>query len=186
MKNELRPFLDVILCFICVLTAIVSLLHVTTETKEQSIKSNIVYKIVLTWPVGQQDDVDLWAKDPHNHICGFKRREGGDGCLMALNHDDIGTNQVEDLKEHMEVINIRGTVEGEYVVNCHYYAKRGSATEIEVTAKLVRMKPFKEEVVKSVKLFTDGDERTLFRFSLDRDANVVDVNELPATIAIQQ
>ena len=183
--GNMRPFLDALLCFICVLAAIVSLLHVSTETEEESIKNNVVFKIVLSWPVGADasDDIDLWVKDPHNHICGYKRREGGAGSLMSLNHDDIGTNQTKEIEEHIEVINIRGSVVGEYVVNCYLYAKRESKEFTEVTAKLVKMKPFEEVIERKVKVFENGDERTFFRFSLDKDANVINTNELPAAVA---
>ena len=190
--ESFRPFLDVLLCVICVLIAIMALLHVKTEeVTHQSVNNNSVYQIVMEWDVkdrtaliGMEDDIDLWVKDPQGNICGFNRREGGESALMSLNHDDVGNNQSKDITKHIEIINLRGTLEGEYIVNCHYYAKRGQTDKILVRAKLVKQKPFRTVIENEVELNFSGDERTFFRFSLDKDANVIDTNHLPASVAL--
>ena len=193
-KNDdnMRPFLDILLCLICVLVAMLSLLHVKTEeVKDPSVNNNSVYKVVMEWDVKtdliegeQEDDVDLWVKDPNGNVCGFNRREGGESALMSLSHDDVGKNQTQTITKHIEIINLRGTVEGEYIVNCHYYARRGPTDSITVTARLVRQKPFKTVIERKVTINFAGDERTFFRFSLDKNAAVVDTNEMQAEVAV--
>ena len=195
--DAMRPFLDALLCFICVLTAIVALLHVTTEETDPSVQTSVVYKVIIAWDVrggtqdpsyenggssSLEDDVDLWVRDPDSHLCGYKRREGGEGSLMSLTHDDVGTNAAKQIKEHVEVINLRGTVVGEYVVNCHMYSKRNSEPT-KVRVKLVKMKPLKDIIEREVTLRNSGDEAHAFRFYLNKDGQVIHtVDNLPTNL----
>lgn len=83
---------------------------------------------------------------------------------------------------NQEIISMRGTREGEYVVNGHCYSKSPNTPPDKVRCKLVKIKPFKE--IKSIeRVFkTNGDEITFFRFKVDKDGNVLEVNELPQKI----
>lgn len=159
------------------------------DNKDPSISPNVVYQIIMDWPGESKSDVDLWMLDPQGHLVGFKSREGGEGSLCSLAHDDLGArndqfNKSETVKVNQEIISIRGLVPGEYIVNCHYYAKSENLPE-KITAKLVKIKPFKEVITTDRVLLKNGDEKTFFRFKVDADNNILETNELPAIITQQ-
>ena len=63
--------------------------------------------------------------------------------------------------------------------------KRSTATEIPVVIKLEKLNPYKTVTIKRVVLRVTGDEETAFRFTLDNEGKVVDVNELPKKLAVK-
>ena len=48
--------------------------------------------------------------------------------------------------------------------------------------KLIKIKPFREVVVKERQFDATGDEKTAFRFKTDENGQVIEVNELPAIL----
>lgn len=83
------------------------------------------------------------------------------------------------VKVNQEVISFRAMKEGEYSVNGHCYAKKPMSAPDKVKCKLVKIKPFKEIKVIEREFKVNGDEITFFRFKVDKDGNVLEVNELP-------
>jgi hypothetical protein len=128
-------------------------------------------------------------KDSKGHICGFKSREGGEGSLFSLSRDCLGSNSTES-NEHGEVINkineeivsIRGIVEGEYIINVHSYNLKACPTPLKSTVKLVKTKPFGVPITKMKEFSSTGEEITFFRFSLDKDGKITEINELTTSI----
>jgi len=79
-----------------------------------------------------------------------------------------------------EQVNIRGIVEGEYVVNLHMYRKSDDLpTKVEVALFKSGAGGDMEIHKQMVTLTTEREEETAFRFTLTRDGGVVDVNRLP-------
>jgi len=177
--------LDVLFSLLlCCLAIILVVNHRVKEvTPTQSFQA--AFTLIMEWPVKSNDDMDLWASDSAGHIVGFNRREGGDGSLMNLNHDNLGHNQNQkgtDLEVNQEVIAIRGITPGEYVVNCHVYRKTDMAAT-PVIVKLVRMKPHAEIITKTNSMVTSGDEITFFTFTLDKEGKVTNINSMQALVA---
>lgn len=155
-------------------------------------QKNAVYLIVLNW-VGNAD-IDLWTKDGQNHTVGFSSREGGDGSLISLNRDCLGTSTSEvgvtgyegigptfEPAPNEEIISVRGLTTGEYIVNAHAYAlKDAGATKTSV--KLIKNKPYKVVTEKAFTFSSTGEEHTFFRFTVDKDGNIIDLNELPTNL----
>ena len=54
--------------------------------------------------------------------------------------------------------------------------------DIKGTIKLIKIKPFKEVIVKERTFTTSGEEITAFRFKTDKVGNILEVNELPAKL----
>jgi hypothetical protein len=50
------------------------------------------------------------------------------------------------------------------------------------TIKLIKIKPFKELVVKEKVFESTGQEKTAFRFTTDGDGNIIEISELPASL----
>jgi len=185
-KNVI-PFIDVLFTFLMVFVCITTLLKSKSDQNSASYQQqNAVYLVVMDWEGNA--DIDLWGKDPQNHIVGFPRREGGNGSLMSLNRDCLGASTsevgpdgtpVNSINE--EIISIRGTLQGEYIFNGHSYAlKNAGATK--VTTKLIKNKPYQVVAEKTKTFETTGEEQTFFRFSLDKDGNVAGITDLPANI----
>jgi len=156
----------------------------------QAPKAEAKYIVTLTWT--GDADLDLWVQDPANHIAGFNNREGGQGSLLSLNRDCLGarTTEVNQNGEivntvNEEIVSIRGTVEGEYIVNAHAYNVKGSTPPIKGTVRVIQIKPYKEFVMKEKNFMATGDELTFTRFTVDKQGNVSSVNDLPTSILRQ-
>ena len=183
-----RPFIDVLFCCLLMLVAILFLLK-TEEQKTKMRPPNVIYEVVLTWDGKSADDLDLYVQAASGHVVSFNNREGGNGSLISLDHDALGlrNNSLREGQEgqvtqfHEEVVSFRGVLEGENVVTVHVYAKRDE-DPVKGTIKLIRVKPFKEVIVKEIVFQSTGQEKTAFRFRTDKTAKVIDINELPAKL----
>ena len=83
-----------------------------------------------------------------------------------------------------EIVSFRGVVGGENIVTVHVYSKRDEEP-IKARIKLIKIKPFKEIVVKEREFTTTGEEKTAFRFKTDKEGRVLEINELPANLINQ-
>jgi hypothetical protein len=184
-NQSMTPFLDVLFSLLlCCLAIILVVNHQSKETIPTQ-QYQAVYTIVMEWPAKSNDDMDLWAKDSVGHIVGFNRREGGQGSLMNLNHDNLGHDQNQQgtaLEVNQEVITLRGITEGEYVVNTHCYRK-SDAAPTPVVIKLVKNNPFAVVVVKTNTFTSAGDEITFFRFTLDKEGKSSNINTMQELVA---
>ena len=82
---------------------------------------------------------------------------------------------------HEEKVSFRGVTEGENIVNVHVYSKRDEGP-VKCTVTLIKIKPFKEVIKKETVLVELGEEKTIFRFTTDAQANVLGTNELQAKL----
>ena len=184
-----RPFIDVLFCCLLMLVAILFLLKADEEQVKMR-PPNTLYEVVLTWDGNSEDDLDLYVQASSGHIVSFNNREGGEGSLISLNHDALGKSRNNSLSVNSEgrvvgfneeIVAFRGATEGENIVNVHVYSKKDEAPT-EATITLVKIKPFKQEVMRK-KIFAEtGDEKTAFRFKTDKNGEVVEVNELSAIL----
>ena len=183
-----RPFIDVLFCCLLMLVAILFILK-TEDKKTKARPPNVIYEVVLTWDGESNDDLDLYVKSASGHIVSFNNREGGAGSLISLDHDALGKSRNNNLGDgdgvivnyNEEVVSFRGVMEGENIVTVHVYQKRDEAPT-KATIKLIRVKPFKEVVVKERVFESTGQEKTAFRFETNNNGEVVDINELPANL----
>jgi hypothetical protein len=171
------------------LVAILFLLK-TEEEKTKMRPPNVLYEVVLTWDGNSEDDLDLYVQAASGHTVSFNNREGGQGSLISLDHDALGRRRNNSLEEGVEgtvvnfneeVVSFRGVTEGENIVTVHVYAKRDELPT-KGTIKLIKIKPFKEIVVKERMFETTGDEKIAFRFKTDKEGRVLEVNELSASL----
>jgi len=171
------------------LVAILFLLK-TEEKKTKARPPNVIYEVVLTWDGESEDDLDIYVQAASGHVVSFNNREGGEGSLISLDHDALGKRRNNSLREgeegtvvafNEEVVSFRGVLEGENIVTIHVYSKKDE-TPTKAIIKLIKIKPFKEVVVKERVFSTTGEEKTAFRFKTDKNGNVIEVNELPAKL----
>lgn len=186
MRKSIIPFVDILFSFLMVFICIIFLLK-TQSDNEPALKPNVIFQLIMDWPGNNPDDVDIWYSDPKQRIVGFKRREGGEGSLASLSHDDLGSRNDLDtdgniIEINQEIINIRGIIEGEHIVNAHMYNKK-SSEPTKISIKLIKIKPHQEIFSTERVLEKNNDEVTFFRFILNKDGKIIDINELPGIIA---
>jgi len=179
--NNTMSFVDML--FLIVLgfafLFIISFLLIKPPSKP-NIQQKAEFQIVLNWADGSKHDVDIWILKPNGQKIYFNRQKDG---LMHLDRDDTGTvndyvrsSEGDMIKNetNREVVSLRGKVPGDYVVNVHLYRHRGKEKlPIKVKVELIRVNPYRIEISKSDFLFGEGDEITMFRFTLDKDGKVV-------------
>ena len=182
-------FLDLLfntlLCFAALFALSFILMNPSKQDKNVEVKAEFI--ITVTWPNELNNDVDTYVEDPQGRLVAFMRREEG---LMHLDRDDVGKfNDIlstpfgdVEYNENREVVTLRGTVEGEYVVNVHMYMQRSQESPTPVRIQLDKINPFQIVTVKDVVLDITGSEKTAFRFTVDREGKVSDINHLPKTL----
>ena len=178
-------FLDLLfntlLCFVALFA--VALLIVSPDENDKNVDIKAEFIITASWPGDMNDDVDLYVADPNGNIVYFKKQEAG---LMHLDRDDLGSSSdrmrteygVIENDDNRELVTIRGTMSGEYVVNIHAYAKR-EPDSLPVLVTIDKINPFRTIVSKTIELEDQGQEETVCRFTLNANGDVVSVNNLP-------
>lgn len=183
-------FMDVILSMLVCVMAIVQLLKVETpqeKRKNDTLETDGLYAIVVSWPTASNDDVDLYVQDPSKNLIFYNQTTAE---LMHLEFDDRGELGDKAMTSSGEVkvdINreraiIRGGMAGEYVVNVQMYAKRHPAPTT-VTITLYGLKGDDKEILSKTRVLkAEGEEATAFRFKLSTDGAIVETNELPISL----
>ena len=169
-----------------------SIVMVNAEQVKNHLKNDAAFFIKINWPGESYDDVDLYVVDPLNEIVYFRQKQIG---LMSLDRDDTGRQQnmvtlpdgrVVQSEFNEERVNIRGIVEGEYIVNVHMYRKSdGHPTKVEVALFKASAGEDIEVHKRVVTLASERQEETAFRFTLTKDGGVLDINELPKHLVDQ-
>jgi len=155
--------------------------------KDKDIEEKSDFIIILTWDDESGDDIDLWLRDPLGNILSFKNREDA---LMHLDRDDLGlSNDKVELPDgdytyvyrNKEVASLRGTHEGEYLVNVHVYNKKpwkdSSMRPSNIRVELIKLNPYKEVTQAEFIATKRGQEFTAFHFTLDKDGEVIGIRD---------
>lgn len=162
-----------------------SILKVKQSDKTVVAKAEFI--VTYTWPKECSDDVDAYVEDPNGDLCFFRAREVG---LMHLDRDDLGKrNDIiqtpfgpVEYQENREIITLRGTMAGEYVINAHMYLKVDRGKPTPVIVQVDKVNPFSTVMVKELVLENSGDEKTAVRFTVDKEGEVTDVNFLEKSL----
>ena len=178
-------FLDVLfntlLCFAALFA--LSFVLINPSKTDKNTESKAEFIIVVTWPQELDNDVDVYLEDPQGNMVAFMRREDG---LMHLDRDDLGSRndsimtpagRIEYL-ENREIITIRGTVPGEYILNVHMYHKNSKEPLTPVTVIVDKINPYGTVALRTVELKDKGDEQTVCRFTVNNEGKVTNVSYL--------
>lgn len=192
-QNPTNFFVDMLTLVACAfgLLFVLAVMRMAVENSKKNVEVKAEFIVTVTWPDEIKDDIDTWVEDPAGNKCSFNRREAG---LMALDRDDQGdltdiiTTQYGtkiEFKGNREVVTIRGVVPGEYVVNIHVYRK-SSPEPCKVRVQLDKINPYGIAQQKEIEVYAKGEERTAFRFRVNGDGEVVEINNLPKPVAVRQ
>jgi hypothetical protein len=133
---------------------------------------NVILEI--RWPDELDTDVDLWVQGPNDAPVGYSNKGGK---LFNLLRDDLG-KRGDSSGLNYEVSYSRGVIAGEYVVNVHLYRNPSSvAAPIPVTVvtsvKKSEQESARQILVSNVELAREGQELTVYRFSLTKEGELV-------------
>lgn len=182
---EEDPFTDLLFNSLLAFTLLflITILFLNPPAKKGIIDPKAEFIITVKWDDDSPDDVDVWVEDPEGHVVWFRNTEVG---LLHLDRDDRGKENdviIVDGAEivnplNQEVVTIRGNVPGQYIVNVHYYRSLTSK-QANVEVRAVKVNPQLKVVYYGTLILEEkGDEKTAFRFTIDEDGNVSDVNTL--------
>ena len=191
VKERLRsdPFTDLLFNALLGFTFLflVAIMFMNPEAKTGIIDPKAEYILTITWEDNSPDDVDVWVEDPEGQVVWFRTPEAG---LLHLDRDDRGlvndtiTINGEEVQNplNQEVVTLRGVVQGEYVVNLHYYASE-TGKPVDVNVRLAKVNP-KLEIVYygTVNMEKRGEEKTAVRFSIGRNGDIYGINFLPKSL----
>jgi len=162
--------------------------------KDADIEVKAEFMVIMEWDDTSYYDVDLWMEDPIGNKVGFPNMHAG---FLHLDKDDLGTSNdtvimpdgtKKTIYLNREVMTIRGTAPGEYIVNNHLYSIRSAdardgRTPIEVITKVLKLNPYSEIHVGVVVLTHTGDEETVIRFRVNDQGHVIGKNKRQTTFA---
>ena len=198
MKNSRKfdfrtAYIDILIALLMgtvVIFMLTTLLIAPITQNSEGIKKNADYVITLEWPNEIDCDVDLWVRDPLNNIVSYRFLEAG---LMYFERDDMGKRRSVyeiDGKEividpdNKEFVTLRGTFQGEYVINLHLYScinkqtnlslAQGSPIDVPVILEVIKINPT-YVVVKHIEMKMDNvwQEKTAVRFVMDNKKNII-------------
>ncbi len=160
---------------------IYALIQIQPPAKKSEIERKAEFLIILEWDERSVADIDLWVMDPQNNIVWFRQKTGG---FLHLDKDDLGQRndkimidgEVKIIYLNREVVTIRGIVPGEYITNVHAYRK-SKESPVNGYVRLLKLNPYVEYVTEHFTLKNMGDEITVFRFYVDKDGYVSDINQ---------
>lgn len=190
-RHDHDPFTDLLFDILLGFTFLfmITVTALNPPAKKGNIESKAEMIVTTTWPEGATQDVDTWVQGPDGETVWFRNPDVG---LMHLDRDDRGAatdtlvvdgrNIVNPLNQ--EVVTVRGTLPGEYVINVQYYkSPEQPAPPLEVQVNVVKVNPVLEVVYYgTITLPAPGDERTAVRFSVGIDGRVRDINTLPKSL----
>lgn len=162
---------------------ILAVIFMNPIAKKGIIDPKAEYIITVTWPDNNPNDIDTWVEEPDGNLVWFQSKEAG---LIHLDRDDRGNiNDVLTINGrtiqnplNQEVVTIRGTVVGEYVVNVFYYASEDDKP-VEVKVRVDKVNPQLEVVYyDTFTMDKVGDEKTAVRFTINANGGLVNVNSI--------
>ncbi|MGH8119028.1 MAG: hypothetical protein ACRESK_00265 [Gammaproteobacteria bacterium] len=161
----------------------ISVIFMNPIAKKGIIDPKAEYIITVTWPDNNPNDIDTWVEEPDGNLVWFQTKEAG---LIHLDRDDRGNvNDVLTINGqtilnplNQEVVTIRGTVVGEYVINIFYYASEDNKP-VDVKVRVDKVNPQLEVVYyDTMTMEKVGDEKTAVRFTIDINGGLVNVNSV--------
>jgi len=162
---------------------IYALIQIQPPAKKTEVERKAEFLIILEWDDRSSADLDLWNMDPLDNIVWFRNKTGG---FLHLDKDDLGTRNDKIIVNgeekiiyiNREVVTIRGIVPGEYITNVHAF-RILSGTIVSGSVRLLKLNPYIEYATEHFVFKNKGDEITAFRFNIDEDGYVIDINQDP-------
>ena len=161
--------------FIVLFMLVIMLINPIAKQNDIDTVDNLM--ITLDWNNDSGYDMDLHFKQPDGRVIFFNDRES---LLASLERDDLGkTNDVDGFVVNREVLHIRHLVDGNYVVNVHFYSTpAGEALPQNIEIEFVKIQPdYRIYVKKKLTIpLVVKEEVTMFSFSVVNGEVVVPID----------
>lgn len=161
-------FRDVItLClmgFVAVVIMILPHLNPPGEDAKEDVKPQGMLMVEMRWAEDNTCDIDLWVQAPGDISVGYSNKTGE---IFALLRDVLKD------PPHQEIAVARNIPSGEYTINAHSYRCNQPMTA-HILITRTKGDRTTELVEASVDLPQQGVERTIIRFTLDDNGNIVE------------
>jgi len=180
---------NLLISFVCLF--IIAFIMMNPPTKKKSVDPKAEYLITMTWPDGDTNDIDLWAKNKHG-VVSFRAR---DNETMHLDRDDLGmsSDSIEidgkEIKNPMnsEAVSIRQTIKGEYTISIHWYSKKHDSLDtVPVEIEIIKINPYRLMAKRTVIMNQEGQEKTAFNFTMNKSGWARDFNTEQKRWVIEQ
>ena len=164
---------------------IVAFLLIKPEAKKEDFNRRAEFVVVMEWDHDASGDIDLYVEDPTGKQVSFRYHNHN---YMHLDKDDLGAmndtvvnadGSISTVKINREVVTIRGIIQGEYIINAHYYSLRSydkinpKKSVVTVRVELHKANPYSIMWAGEKTFSHRGQEETFLRFRLDKDGKVL-------------
>ena len=164
---------------------IIAFLLIKPEAKKEDFNRRAEFVVVMEWDHDASGDIDLYVEDPTGKQVSFRYHNHN---YMHLDKDDLGSmndtvvnadGSISTVKINREVVTIRGIIEGEYIINAHYYSLRSydkinpKKPVVTVRVELHKANPYSIMWVGEKEFNHRGQEETFLRFRLDKDGRIL-------------
>ena len=176
-----------LLAFTALFVLAFAMINMNKDVSKSSVEVKAEFILTLSWPDDMDNDIDLYVEDPLGNLVFFRSREVG---LMHLDRDDLGfKNDTVETPQgtvkypyNREIVTFRGFHVGEYCVNAHAY-KVNDKRPCPVTLQIDKINPsLKTLMISQVTLESQGDEKTIIRFKLNKDGLIESSNTIQKKI----
>ena len=167
--------IDFLSCLVVVFVA------VAITSRPPQVKTYGAYAVVMTWPKGDSD-VDLYVRDPAGRVAYFLEPQIDQ---MQLEHDDLGTRNTgyAHANENQERVVVRSATPGQWVANVQFFKREPGSAPVPVSVTLWDLRTEDRAVHSETrKLSREGEERTAFRFTIDRAGRFAGASDLPLSL----
>ena len=164
---------------------IIAFLLIKPESKKEDFNRRAEFVVVMEWDNDANGDIDLYVQDPTGKQVSFRYHNHN---YMHLDKDDLGSmndtvvnadGSISTVKINREVVTIRGIIQGEYIINAHYYSLRSydkinpKKSVVTVRVELHKANPYSIMWAGEKTFSHRGQEETFLRFRLDKDGKVL-------------
>ena len=164
---------------------IIAFLLIKPEAKKEDFERRAEFVVVMEWDNDASGDIDLYVEDPTGKQVSFRYHNHN---YMHLDKDDLGAmndtvvnadGSISTVKINREVVTIRGIIQGEYIINAHYYSLRSydkinpKKSVVTVRVELHKANPYSIMWAGEKTFSHRGQEETFLRFRLDKDGKVL-------------
>lgn len=154
MNKRLTSYIDLslLLMMAFLVLFVLAFFHINPKAlNSKDSETKDLYMIVLSWNDESSDDIDIWLGTPDNKKIGYPSQFRNQP-IAYLDRDDRGLyndtiiidGQITEIKLNREVVGIRKDVNGEYIVNLHYFKNDLTAKQVpqNITVELIKIKPY--------------------------------------------
>ena len=156
---------------------VIAFLLINPIAKNGTVDPPIRFMVEMTWDDASTTDIDLYMKGPDGKTVFYMSKDNG---YITLKRDDIGVQsdtyvvngKTVTTKRNYEIITTTALPDGDYVVNIHFYSKRSTEAEEDVSIRITNLQPY-IVVYEGSTLLRLRQEKTVLAFRVE-DGKIVD------------